>query len=61
MDKESTTQGLESSVKKYIEYTGEEQTVSVYWDVAEFLQSGTYNVYVFADGVMAGSGTFDLK
>ncbi|MDO4949857.1 MAG: hypothetical protein Q4E55_06805 [Bacteroidales bacterium] len=52
---------LTYSIKKYIEYTGEEQTVSVYWDVAEFLQSGTYSVYVFADGVMAGSGTFDLK
>ncbi len=52
---------LTYSIKKYIEYTGEEQTVSVYWDVAEFLQSGTYSVYVFADGIMAGSGTFDLK
>ena len=29
------------SIKKYIEYTGEEQTVTVYWDVEEFLAAGT--------------------
>lgn len=49
------------SIKKYIEYTGEEQTVSVYWDVEEFLPSGTYNVYIFADGNMIGQGSFGLK
>lgn len=49
------------SIKKYIEYTGEEQTVTVYWDVEEFLPSGTYNVYVFADGNMIGQGSFGLK
>lgn len=49
------------SIKKYIEYTGEEQTVTVYWDVEEFLPSGTYNVYIFADGNMIGQGSFGLK
>ena len=49
------------SIKKYIEYTGEEQSVTVYWDVEEFLPSGTYNVYIFADGNMIGSNTFDMK
>lgn len=49
------------SIKKYIEYTGEEQTITVYWDVEEFLPSGTYNVYVFADGNMIGQGSFGLK
>lgn len=38
------------SIKKMIEYTGEEQTVTVYWDVEEFMPSGTYKVYIFADG-----------
>ena len=33
---------LTYSIKKYIEYTGEEQAVSVYWDVQEFLYAGNY-------------------
>ncbi len=49
------------SIKKMIEYTGEEQTVTVYWDVEEFMPSGTYKVYVFADGNMIGQGSFTLK
>ena len=52
---------LQYSIKKYIEYTGEEQTVTVYWDVEEYLAAGTYNVYIFADGVMIGSNSFNLK
>lgn len=52
---------LQYSIKKYIEYTGEEQTVTVYWDVEEYLAAGTYNVYIFADGVMIGSNSFSLK
>ncbi len=52
---------LQYSIKKYIEYTGEEQTVTVYWDVEEYLAAGTYNVYIFADGVMIGSSSFNLK
>lgn len=49
------------SIKKMIEYTGEEQTVTVYWDVEEFMPSGTYKVYVFADGNMIGQSSFNLK
>ncbi len=49
------------SIKKYIEYTGEEQSVTVYWDVEEFLPAGTYNVYIFADGNMIGQNSFSLK
>lgn len=52
---------LQYSIKKYIEYTGEEQTVTVYWDVEEYLAAGTYNVYIFADGVMIGNNSFNLK
>ena len=52
---------LQYSIKKYIEYTGEEQTVNVYWDVDEYLSAGTYNVYIFADGTMIGSSSFNLK
>lgn len=52
---------LTYSIKKYIEYTGEEQSVTVYWDVEEFLPSGRYNVYIFADGNMIGQKAFDMK
>ena len=45
---------LEYSIKKLIEYTGEEQSVTVYWDVEEFLSAGEYTVYLFSDGVMIG-------
>ena len=48
------------SIKKYIEYTGEEQNVTVYWDVEEFLQAGTYRVDIFADGNLIGSQSFEL-
>lgn len=49
------------SIKKYIEYTGEEQQVTVYWDVEEFLPAGTYHVYLFADGNMIGQNAFSLE
>ena len=49
------------SIKKYIEYTGEEQQITVYWEVEEFLQAGTYQVYIFADGNMIGSQSFALE
>lgn len=52
---------LQYSIKKYIEYTGEEQEVTAYWDVEEFLQAGTYNIYIFADGTMIGESSFKLK
>lgn len=54
-------QELKYSIKKYIEYTGEEQSVKVYWDIEEFLQAGTYKVFIFADGNMIGSGSFAVK
>ena len=49
------------SIKKYIEYTGEEQSVNVYWNVEEFLSAGTYHIYIFADGNMIGQGDFSMK
>ena len=54
-------QELQYSIKKYVEYTGEEQSVKVYWDVEEFLQAGTYKVFIFADGNMIGSNSFVVK
>lgn len=51
---------LAYSMKKYIEYNGEEQAVTVYWDVEEYLYAGTYRVDIFADGTLIGSQSFSL-
>jgi len=52
---------LTYSIKKYIEYTGEEQAVTVYWNVEEYLYAGNYRVDIFADGILIGSQSFSLK
>lgn len=49
------------SIKKEIEYTGEEQQVTMYWDIEEFLQPGTYRLYIFVDGVMIGSNSYEFE
>lgn len=49
------------SIKKYIEYNGEEQNVNVFWDVEEFLYAGNYRVDVFEGGNLIGSQSFTLK
>ncbi len=52
---------LPFSIKKYIEYDGEEQSVVVYWNVDEYLSDGTYRVDIFTDGTMIGSQKFELN
>ena len=52
---------LRYSIKKYIEYNGEEQPVTVYWDVEEYLYAGSYRVDIFADGNLIGTGIFMLE
>lgn len=52
---------LTYSIKKYIEYTGEEQAVTVYWNVEEYLYAGNYRVDIFEDGILIGSQSFSLK
>ena len=49
------------SIKKYIEYNGEEQSITVFWNVEEYLSAGTYRVDIFADGTMIGSQRFELE
>lgn len=49
---------LQYSMRKTMEYTGNETSVSTYWTVNEFLSEGTYNVSIFADGNMIGSRNF---
>ena len=52
---------LEYSAKKYIEYTGEQQEVTMYWDVEEYLGAGLYTAYLFVDGVMIGEQSVTLN
>ena len=52
---------LECSMKKTIEYTGEEVNLSTYWNVTQMLEGGQYRVSIFADGNMIGSRTFNFE
>lgn len=51
---------LEYSIRKDVEYTGENLAVSVYWDVNETLSAGTYRFDIFADGHNIGSTTISV-
>lgn len=52
---------LQYSMKKTIEYTGDETPVEMYWKVNETLTGGNYQVSIFADGNMIGSRSFYFK
>lgn len=49
------------SVKRTIEYSGEEQNVTLYWDVEEYLPTGIYRVDVFEGGNLIGSKHVEIK
>lgn len=49
------------SMKKMIEYEGEEVPVTMYWNIEEYLSPGTYRVDIFADGNLIGKKSFELK
>lgn len=51
---------LEYSIRKDVEYTGENLAVNVYWDVNETLSAGTYRFDIFADGHNIGSTTISV-
>ena len=52
---------IEYSIKKEFEYTGEQLSDVMYWNVEEVLQTGTYNADFFIDGNLAGSFPFQIK
>ena len=52
---------IEYSAAKAIEYTGQEQNVTLYVPVKEYLGAGQYTAYIFVDGQMIGSGSVTLK
>lgn len=49
------------SMKRIIEYDGEEQSVTMYWDIEEYLSPGTYRADIFADGNLIGQQPFELS
>lgn len=52
---------LEATMKKTVEYDGQETSMSMYWNVSQSLMEGTYQVSIFADGNMIGSRSFNFK
>lgn len=49
------------SMKKTIEYDGEEQHVVMYWNIEEFLSPGRYRVDIFTENNLMGQKTFTLE
>jgi len=49
------------SMKRVVEYGGEELPVTLYWKVEEYLMPGTYRADIFADGNRIGSRSFVLN
>ena len=49
------------SMKKDIEYTGEETSMTLYRPVSEYLGGGQYNVSIFCDGQAIGSKDFTFQ
>lgn len=52
---------IQYSMKRVIEYGGEEVPVTLYWKVEEYLVPGDYRVDLFADGNLIGSRRFTLS
>ncbi|MBO5538617.1 MAG: hypothetical protein J5971_06215 [Prevotella sp.] len=52
---------LQCTMKKSVEYGGQELPVTLYWNVTQALVAGTYQVSIFADGHMIGSRNFTFK
>ncbi len=52
---------LQCSMKRSIEYTGKETPVSLFCNIDQALQGGTFNVSIFADGNMIGSRSFSFE
>lgn len=52
---------LPCTMKKTVEYGGQETAVVMYWTVSQALVGGTYEVSIFADGNMIGSKSFTFK
>jgi len=49
------------SIKRIVEYGGEEVPVTMYWNVEEYLMPGTYRIDIFADGNRIGMKSFTME
>ena len=52
---------LQYTMKKNIEYTGEETSLTLFWQGSLMLEAGDYRVSIFVDGNMIGSSTFSFN
>ena len=52
---------LDCSMKKAVEYGGNETPLTLFCPINQALQSGTYRVSIFADGNMIGSKSFTFE
>jgi hypothetical protein len=49
------------SMKKTVDYDGEEQNIVMYWDIEEYLSPGTYRADIFTAGNLIGRKSFTLE
>ena len=52
---------LAYTMKRTIDYSGEETSITATWPINETLPGGSYNVSIFADGNMIGSRNFTFE
>lgn len=49
------------SMKREFEFTGEETSLEMFWNIEETLQEGEYNIFIFVDGNMIGTGKANFE
>jgi DNA gyrase/topoisomerase IV subunit A len=49
------------SMRRTVEYGGEDTPVTLFWDIGEFLMPGTFTVDIFADGNHIGTHNFTMQ
>ena len=52
---------IQYSMRRTVEYGGEETPVTLFWDIQEFLMPGTFQADIFADGHHIGSRSFSMQ
>lgn len=52
---------LQASMKKTVEYGGDQTNVTTYWNIDQVLVAGSYQVSIFAEGNMIGSRSFTFN
>ena len=49
------------SMKRDFDFTGEETSLEMFWNIEETLQDGEYSVFIFVDGNMIGSAKANFE